>query len=776
MLKNIPHVARTHRFVSMVLVCFIATSAALSLLTVALAQSVTPTEITLREGGKASQPIVVKNSAGADASPTLKSFTEAGFAQYDPASKTFSPIKAGTTTAKMEITDNGQTVALPDINITVRPKIETYTIAYEGTEYKSTEAIRISQGRQMEVKVSALNAAGASVEDVEMIPTVKQGSTDKLEISSSKPLILKARSIGTATLNVKTADDDDGQDFTFQILPPIASSTISTPPVSLAERSSKIYTPVLKTTAGETVEIGDKAYGVRIELSPNNYVKLESTNKLTAQMLPDAQSRTVDATLHIPAVSFSPGSDPRSHNTPPFTVEVVATGTYMYFQPPNQPLFPGGTARIDAYFRDRNGAPTHNYQVTEWTVDQQYADYVALVPEGNSVTVIRLDAQSEDALEETDIGEDERSNRQESAEVRRKARAARRAAIRRAQVERAKRPNVIPIRATARAFGDSGVTIPGVAYVQFREITKFQPLSVKLNVMDETTAKDLYGGVAANEYYILMVRLFNDLRDDETKRYTGASIIVYSGSVEVAVNLEKQYDKRSNSAKRKSSPTNPPAPAATGTPAAAPTPNPAEGYVADGRWYEVDPVKDMRDVFADPNYVNKSPKPEEITLGFGDDPVCVDTITYRPLMFEMVVNTVDRREGRSLRSKIFDGLELVGIGASFSSAIRFPRPGRDLPIISDRFTNLLVPGLEKVFPSLKEQHRQNIVSQVMKPIEEVPFGSDVTRVLFIPKRPLRGMIPDHKVRISQICPYYFKIKVAVVDKTGQTVVEQGVRR
>jgi hypothetical protein len=187
-------------------------------------------------------------------------------------------------------------------------------------------------------------------------------------------------------------------------------------------------------------------------------------------------------------------------------------------------------------------------------------------------------------------------------------------------------------------------------------------------------------------------------------------------------------------------------------------------------------VADIQSAIGDFNYKWKEPSKEETALNFGEDPVCEDTITYRPLMFEMVVNTVDRREGRSVRSQVFNALELVGIGASFSSAIRFPRPGRDLPIVTDRFTNLLVPGLEKIFPSLKEQHRQNIVSQLMKPIEEVPFGSDITRVLFIPKRGMRGVVPNHKVRISQICPYYFKIKVAVVDKTGQTVVEQGTRR
>lgn len=720
----------------------------------ALAQTTPPTIITLRVGGSG-KAISVKNSAGQDVNPIVKSYSKDGIVEFIAASKTFKAIKEGETTAKMAFTEGGQEVALPDVNITVFPKIEKYTIKYDGTEYKNMGAVRISQGVQWVIQVGAVDANGEPVENV--TATVKAGA-DKLKISSSPPYTLIAENVGTATLNLKN-EDDTGQDFTVQILSPIASGTLSVPDVRVPERGTKTYTPVLKTTTGDTVQVGDKAYGVRIDLPNNDYVKLKDVYTLMAETLDVGTSRPITARLHIPAVSFAAGTPPRPLDEP-FDVIVDATGAYMYFVPPTQPLFPNGSVKIDAYFRDRNGAPIQSYHVTDWSVDPKYEKYVALAEEGNSVTVLRLDDVSEEEEPETDQNIKESGQRTPSA--RQQSQAAQRAAAKRDLARRLKRPNVIPIRAEAHSISGSEV-LRGEAYVQLREITKFQPLSVKLNVMDQTTAKDLYGGVSSDEYYILMVRLFNDLRDDETKKYTGASIIVYSGSVEVAVNLEKQYDKKSNSAKSKSA--NP-----------SPSPNPTDSYIPDGRWYEVDPTADIQNVIADPRYVYKAPTKEEVTLSFNDDPVCEDTITYRPLMFEMVVNTVDRREGRSVRSRIFDALELVGIGASFSSAIRFPRPGRDLPIISDRFTNLLVPGLEKIFPSLKEQHRQNIVSQVMKPIEEVPFGSDITRVLFIPKRALRGVIPDHKVRISQICPYYFKIKVAVVDKTGQTVVEQGGRR
>jgi hypothetical protein len=751
-LMNLLRYMSSHKLTSGLLVYFIVVLL-LSLLSVTLAQTATPLEMTLRVGG-ISKPISAKNSAGQDINPRIKSYSQDGIVEFNAASKTFKAIKEGETTAKMEFTENGQAVNLPDIKITVLPKIENYLIKYDGAEYKNTDTVRISQGVQWPIQVSAVNANDEIVENV--TATVKAG-TDKLEISPTPPYVLTAKSIGSATLNLKTADDE-GQDFTVQVLAPISSSSLSVPDVRVPERGSRTYTPVIKTTTGDAVEIGDKAYGVKINLPDNDYVRLKDADTLVAQTLDVGEARPISARLHLPAVSFGASTPLRPHDEP-FNVIIDATGAYMFFVPPTQPLLPNGSVRIDAYFKERSGAPSSRYHVVDWSVDPKFEKYVALAEEGNSVIVIRLDDESAEEDEpETERNSGVREQRTPAGQ--RQPQTRRSTLSQRNLLRRLKRPSVIPIVATAQAVGGSE-TIRGEAYVQLREVTKFQPLSVKLNVMDQTTAKDLYGRVAADEYYILMVRLFNDLRDDETKKYTGASIIVYSGSIEVAVNLEKQYDKKSNSAKRK---------------AANPTPSPTDSYISDGRWYEVDPLTDIQDAIADNRYVNNTPTTEDITLNFNDDPVCEDTITYRPLMFEMVVNTVDRRESRSIRARVFSALELVGIGTSFSSAIRFPRPGRDLPIISDRFTNLLVPGLEKIFPSLKEQHRQNIVSQVMKPIEEVPFGSDITRVLFIPRRALRGIIPDHKVRISQICPYYFKIKVAVVDKTGQTVVEQGVRR
>ena len=139
-----------------------------------------------------------------------------------------------------------------------------------------------------------------------------------------------------------------------------------------------------------------------------------------------------------------------------------------------------------------------------------------------------------------------------------------------------------------------------------------------------------------------------------------------------------------------------------------------------------------------------------------------------------MVNTVDRRDSRSVRSKVFRVLDFIGTGTSFVTSVAVPGPGSDLPLGLEKYRNLLLPGLDKIWPNYKEQNRQNIVSQAMKEIEEIPFGSDITRVIFIPKKTIHGMVRGHDARISEVCPYFFRIQVAIVSKNAQ--VEQGTIR
>lgn len=625
------------------------------------------------------------------------------------------------------------------------------------------------------------------------------------------------------------------------------------------------------------------------------------------------------------------------------TVTVTPKFGYITFEPPPRGLLlPYGTATTTAIVHNKTGGILYGLGVEFQHENPDDSKWVTLAPEGNKLNVYWADPP------------DRNENRN--------------------------RPSQVRVNVTARPL--EGGVINGKIFIRMGEVAKFAPLRVKLDVMDQRTAQDLYGEVTSDEYYVLTVRLFNNLKDQETNEFTGASILAYSSSIEVAVGMEKKFDRdsdtdfpnvigkdasnriareRSKAAedialnqaqadiaaaksghqelldaaaaqrsaeheaarlkenfyqrkkeaaekrdaaarlrrragtereqseklieiarRRRQSATdlrrnaqNDPVPEriaraeraerdadqaereATITQRAAEAANgraetalneweaaaaaersafnnanaqveavrlaydrtasardsiaranqartPISQSLAtrsdpdtaydDGRWHSVTPDDFVRITKPkeDPDfrrslYTEKIPDTalNDLTTMAEDsgaqiketrreeeqEPICVGTTTYRPFTFEMMVNTVDRRDGRGRRSIAFKLLEAIGTGTSFVTAIAVPGPGSDLPLGLEKFRNLLIPGAERLYPSVKEQQRQNIVSQAMKEIEEIPFGSDITRVIFIPRKPMRGMVKGHEARISEVCPYYFKVEVAIVKKGG--IVEQG---
>ncbi|HEY0075276.1 MAG TPA: hypothetical protein VGB77_14345, partial [Abditibacteriaceae bacterium] len=136
---------------------------------------------------------------------------------------------------------------------------------------------------------------------------------------------------------------------------------------------------------------------------------------------------------------------------------------------------------------------------------------------------------------------------------------------------------------------------------------------------------------------------------------------------------------------------------------------------------------------------------------------------YRPFTYEMMINTFDQREQQSTRSKGFRLLDgLIGLG-SFAAAFKgFQGSGTASAL--NGISGIITPTARNVFPNMSEVQRQNMVTQLMKPIEEIPFGADIERVLFYPKMPFKGLIEGHLVRISRVHTSYFNISVAIIEK------------
>lgn len=290
-------------------------------------------------------------------------------------------------------------------------------------------------------------------------------------------------------------------------------------------------------------------------------------------------------------------------------------------------------------------------------------------------------------------------------------------------VDEAKRPNFVEI--TVNALSDKGAVISDTLVVRMTgEIEGFAPLKVRLNIMDNQTATDLYGKVTANEYFVTRVRLNNNLSASTDRAVQGGSILAFSESIEVAVQYEKRELDKGKPKKN-------------------------------AEWTPVTP-EDLVDFEDGPNDARAS----ELHV----DPRCKGFITYRPYMFEMMVNSVDRRDERSARSKTLRTLQAVGTLASVVTSVAVPGAQSDFPLAIEKYNSLFLPGFEKLWPTLRETNRQNLVSQTMKTIEEIPFGSDLARVLFFPKREFRGLLAKHETRVARICPYHFDIEVAVIQK------------
>lgn len=287
-------------------------------------------------------------------------------------------------------------------------------------------------------------------------------------------------------------------------------------------------------------------------------------------------------------------------------------------------------------------------------------------------------------------------------------------------------PNAGPGQAKLVAFFGADQPAELIITIETFNITDFKPLQIRFDVMDQQTARDLFGNKAADDFHITKIRLFNKLRD---RNNVGNSLLVYSESLEVNVALEIKQ--------------------------------------ANGHWKPMG-EDEYKQLFGTDNHNAPNLTEPDVALPCLGRVKQPDFIArYRPMAFEMIANTHDRRDERSLRSRILLVMNSASSMASFVTAIAVPASGSDLPLGLDKFRNLLIPSFERLYPNMREVQRQNILSMVMRPLEEIPFGSDITRIVFFPRKPIKGMIPRKEIRIGGISISDACAEVAIIKKAGQ---------
>jgi hypothetical protein len=275
-------------------------------------------------------------------------------------------------------------------------------------------------------------------------------------------------------------------------------------------------------------------------------------------------------------------------------------------------------------------------------------------------------------------------------------------------------------------------------------IRAFSPLSIRLEVMEHQVAKDLFGAKTADEFIVANARLFNKVNVEQDQngpeRFWNDPILVYSQSLEVKVAVQIKCDKQVNK------------------------------QCTDNEWrdlHEDDPIVTTQFPSYDPNGRSPNSFVRQVNgncrIREGDYQKDF-FFKVRPLVYEMVTTTQDSRANRSTRSKVMKTLNALSTAASVVTAVAIPGPSSDIPLGLDKFRNLLIPGIERVFPSMSEVNRQNVVHWTMRELEEIAFGADLTRVIFFPRGERRGMIPGHLLRITDVSISNSCAEVALIQK------------
>lgn len=504
---------------------------------------------------------------------------------------------------------------------------------------------------------------------------------------------------------------DQATSVDIKVAEPITSITLKKDAIDVPEGGEQDLLGILQLRGknGSTYEAGERP----VNVSAGSHLEVKDNRILVAGTLPTISDEPPVQTVTFRSSEAGGSEIPAAQLL--VTIKLKPQG--LDILPNVIPLARDGTSpTVTATLFNRKGTAERLFEV-EWTVPDKFKPYIA---------VERLSGKTARLLWREDPPPGERL------------------------------PRFVDLTAKATT-GAGSPSIDQTALIRILpSVTNFAKLRVRLNIMDDRTVADLFGEKTAKEFYVARVRLNNNLKkSDDGEDLRGESILAFSDSIEVAVGIEKRVPRKQTWWQ--------PGGKKTSADAWLPmTRGEVESMASTGGpWVDLSPFSKLFD---------KTRRDLVAASSFSPAASCRGVLTYRPYTFEMIVNSSDPRYERSRRAKTFRMLNGIGTLASFVTSVAVPGPQSDIPLGIEKFTNLLIPGLQKLFPDIRDTQRQNIVSMTMQPIEEIPFGSDLSRVLFFPKGAFQGMLRGHETRISEICTHLFTIEVAVLDKSGKQTV------
>lgn len=655
---------------------------------------------------------------------------------------------------------NSDSTVNSKIILTIKPEVEAtnLTIADLSPPQDTPQSIKLLEGQTLVLKVDPKVQLKKAEENVKSLDLTGTGGTYKLTGNSRSQGDVKLIAISSGKkIRINQLDDF---------------------PVSVA--GINIQSSLDVTNNGQAAIEGE---GKTVSFDPVDFVptvgltysSTENRLSIKSSQLTAGSFDSFPTTAIVNISSAKGGTYTPANNTKKsFTVHVVTSVRKIRITPPvdNAVYLNGGNLLLNAQVLDDSGNPTNPQPTITWSVDPADRQYINVPNSGSSIQVTALKVPSD-----TD--------------------------------------KVIKITATVDkvqplVFDDISIFVRGK-----RNVVDFKPIGVRIDMLDQRTASDLFGKVASKEYHISKIRIVNDLPSN-LGGGAASSIIFFSDALEVRVSLEKRSIKKDRN--------NP-----GSTNEWIPISDEDIYYI--NNWEACDPDgqsrKDKREIEREARSckVNADYEAEKCKSKFPDmnDPdrqnninVCVarvykeeldceqeaetnvengncagdidclnrvrfcktpkqslrsgQWIPFRPFIYQVVANTHDRRDERSVRSRVFLGANILGAGTSFFTSFLTLKQSSDIPLFLDKYQNLALPSFQKLFPSMREVQRQNIITEVLPPLVEVPFGSDVSKHVFFPKKAIEGILPNYYVRISSISSYNINVKVGIVQKGNITQI------
>ncbi len=137
--------------------------------------------------------------------------------------------------------------------------------------------------------------------------------------------------------------------------------------------------------------------------------------------------------------------------------------------------------------------------------------------------------------------------------------------------------------------------------------------------------------------------------------------------------------------------------------------------------------------------------------------------SYRPMSYSDVLAIFNHQQKTNYKQhwteilksagEVLTGVAFFGVGTDFTKGVSF-------------FTGILNPEIEKHLLRDVLMYTENLENRSLKEIEEVGPHSELRRVVFFPRRPIFGVLPEMPVYIAEIRPDEAVAQATLINKIG----------